>query len=56
MRKQDRMTGGERQTDQPRQSESEQQFERRPTEQMKGSASEEPRKPERRSGKLPLPD
>ena len=58
MRKQDRMKGGQQQTDQSQQSsESDQQTERMPTEQMRGSASEDSKKPERqRGGKLPLPD
>ena len=58
MRKQDRMKGGRQQTDQSQQSsESDQQTDRRPTEELRGSASEELKKPERpRGSKLPLPD
>ena len=57
MRKQDRMKGGRQQTDQSQQSsESDQQTDRRPTEELRGSASEELKKPERLRGKLPLPD
>ena len=58
MRKEDRIKGGQQRTDQSRQSsESDQQTERMPKEQLRGSASEESKKPERqRGGKLPLPD
>jgi len=58
MRKQDRMKSGQQQSDQLRpSSESDQQTEPKPTEEIRGSASEESKKPERLSGrKLPLPD
>ena len=46
MRKQDRMKGGQQQTDQSRQSsESDQQTDECPREEMRGSASEESKKP-----------
>jgi hypothetical protein len=48
---------GQQQTDQSRpSSDSDQQTDQKPTEQMRGSASEELKKPERLRGKLPLPD
>jgi hypothetical protein len=52
------MKSGQQQIDQSRQSSgSDQQSDQKSTEQMRGSASEESKKPERLSGrKLPLPD
>jgi hypothetical protein len=51
------MKSGQQQTDQSRQSsDSDQQTERKPSEEMRGSASDESKKPERQRGKLPLPD
>lgn len=56
MRKEDRIRNQE-QSRQPRERDSEQQMDERGREGVKGSASTaQPRKPERQTGKLPLPD
>jgi len=56
MRKEDRVRATQQSSDEPRTHESKPEPPRRETERMRGSATDESRKPQRPQGRLPLPD